>query len=935
MPSLFTCPHGHQWEAAAEVASREETPLACPVCGAVGESAMPPTWVAGGDELPPLPHPLPARAWSAETEPTAAGWSAPAGYEIVSELGRGGMGVVYLARQKGLNRLVALKMILAGAHAGLEERERFRAEAEAVAQLQHPHIVQVFEVGAHEGRPFFSMEYVPGGSLDRHLAGTPQPARAAAELVCTLAGAVQAAHERGIVHRDLKPANVLLASDRRASSLACPAEEGKQGCLPYDAVPKITDFGLAKRLDTSSGRTPSRAVLGTPSYMAPEQAQGRSGTAGPAVDVYALGAILYECLTGRPPFKAETPLDTMVQVVAEDPVPPRSLQPKVPRDLETVCLKCLHKEPSKRYASAAELADDLTRFLDDRPILARSAGAGERLLKFARRNKAAVGGVAAVFVALVLGIVGTSIGLARARADRTLAREAERNARADRDRARQAERAKGELLAASHVQAARLAMQRGAWRAALDNLDQALQAGHPDTVGLRFDKMRALHAVHEVPRALRELEALARRRDLGAYEGPVLLWRGDLAWDRTADPAALELVRRALGKKLAPADAAYARGLLADTSPKAIAHFRAALQADPFHRKANAMMGSLLLLLGRLDEAREPITFGARLFPEDPTFKVLQAVRCALQGDRAAADVLLKQAARQVTAPQVATARAMVDLFSYVHRVNKVLDGAADLSLARLRQEVMPAFGRLKAVQRGVRHEAGPATADFLMPLPPVFVKACRPLPAATTPMLWLNFEPMIAQLERTATVHPEGMLHFLRGVLLFQKERWAQAEQAFGAAAATPSIANVRKVALLGAVTSAWNSAPRPGAPGTAELKARAHQNTRALAALGGTPGDSAGFLADVALGLGDVDLARRFVAAWEQQERGSSAALRKRLQVEFAGGAYGRVLDLARQLLARNPGDEVAIRHQALARARILRQARGEAPDKGKGSE
>ena len=268
-------------------------------------------------------------------------------------LGRGGMGVVYKARDRRLNRPVALKMLLAGAYARPDELERFLREAEAEAALRHANIVQVYDVGDLDGRPYFTMEFVEGGSLAQKLAGTPLPAGQAAALLATLAEAVQAAHDGGIVHRDLKPANVLLTAD---------------------GTPKISDFGLARRLDDGAGLTQSGATLGTPSYMAPEQARGETQRSVPAADVYALGAILYEMLTGRPPFRAETAAETIRQVVEEEPVPPSRLNAKVPRDLETICLKCLHKEPHRRYASAAALAEDLHRFQRGEPIAARPAG---------------------------------------------------------------------------------------------------------------------------------------------------------------------------------------------------------------------------------------------------------------------------------------------------------------------------------------------------------------------------------------------------------------------------------------------------------------------------------------------------------------------------------------------------------------------------------
>jgi serine/threonine-protein kinase len=316
------------------------------------------------------------------------------GYEVEGEIGRGGMGVVYRARHLRLKRVVALKMLLAGAAAGAHERARFRREAEAVARLCHPNVVQVHDVGEHEGRPYFTMELVEGGSLAQALAGTPQPARQAAALLATLARAVQAAHQGGTVHRDLKPANVLLTAD---------------------GMPKIVDFGLALHFDGGPGLTLSGARIGTPSYMAPEQALGKTGTIGPAADIYALGALLYELLTGRPPFRGETAVETERQVIAEEPVPPARLNPKVPRDLETICLKCLHKDPERRYATAAALAEDLERFGRDEPIAARRAGLLERTGKWVRRHPTSAALLAASLLLAVL-LVGAGLWLVVQRA---------------------------------------------------------------------------------------------------------------------------------------------------------------------------------------------------------------------------------------------------------------------------------------------------------------------------------------------------------------------------------------------------------------------------------------------------------------------------------------------------------------------------------------
>jgi eukaryotic-like serine/threonine-protein kinase len=341
----------------------------------------------------------------------------PPDYEILEELGRGGMGVVYKARQTGLDRLVALKMIPAGACASAQTRARFHTEAVAAGRLQHPHIVQIHDIGEYRGQPYFSLELVEGGTLAQKLAGRPQPAGEAARLIEALARALFYAHQHGIIHRDLKPDNILLSAD---------------------GTPKISDFGLAKSLEEDSSQTRTGIIVGTPSYMAPEQANGSppsppkgrgEGGVGPAADIYALGVILYEMLTGRPPFSARTPLETLELVRTQEPVPPRRLRPATPRDLETICLQCLAKEPHKRYASALDLADDLARFRAGRPIRARPVHFLERGWRWCRRNPVPATLLTCIVLLLAVIAAGASLAAWRLESERDRAvahqREAE------------------------------------------------------------------------------------------------------------------------------------------------------------------------------------------------------------------------------------------------------------------------------------------------------------------------------------------------------------------------------------------------------------------------------------------------------------------------------------------------------------------------------
>jgi WD40 repeat protein len=434
---------------------------------------------------------LVSAAPATETAPEVTGPPAPApaehlpclpDYEILGVLGRGGMGIVYKARQVPLERTVALKMIGSGAGAGPHELARFRTEARSAARLQHPNIVQIHEVGEYDGRPYLTLEFLDGRSLAQRLGGRPLPAGQAAQLVGTLARAMHYAHGRGVIHRDLKPANVLLAAD---------------------GTPKITDFGLACRLDAAAGLTQTGVLLGTPSYMAPEQAAGRARATGPATDVYSLGAILYELLTGRPPFLGETALHTLEQVRSQEPVPPSRLQPGVPRDLETVCLKCLQKEPAKRYATAEALADDLGRFLSGRPIAARRTGAAERAWRWCRRNPAVAslaGALALLLGAAAAGGTLSAVLFARERDEAvTQRKEAQKARRAAID---------GQNEAIGQREEAQKARQEAVERLREALVAQAQKSRVSTARGRRFDSVEAIRKAAAIRPSL-ELRNLA------------------------------------------------------------------------------------------------------------------------------------------------------------------------------------------------------------------------------------------------------------------------------------------------------------------------------------------------------------------------------------------------------------------------------------------
>ncbi|MFO0880235.1 MAG: protein kinase [Gemmataceae bacterium] len=392
MRQTQVCTHGHRWDPMSDRRADEHARwTVCPVCGSSVEMFSLHDTGDGNGELP-RPHHREVAPVAPPADPGIPG------YEVLHTVGYGGVGVVYRARQSATGRIVALKMLTAGIRAQPRELARFQNEAQAAALLDHPHLVRVLEVGSHGGLPYVVMEFMERGTLLEAIAGNPLPPRHAADLLEMLARGMQTAHDKGIVHRDLKPGNVLLSG----SVDELPVDHPARATMLLLGVPKVSDFGLAKQMNEEGAQTRTGTILGTPYYMAPEQAQGKGREVGPTADIYSLGAILYECLTGRPPFRGSSTLEVLDQVRTQEVVRPSLLRPEIPRDLETICLKCLEKDPARRYARAIDLADDLRRYLDGQSIVARPTPGWRRPVRWAQRH---------VMILIVALLAATTLGL--------------------------------------------------------------------------------------------------------------------------------------------------------------------------------------------------------------------------------------------------------------------------------------------------------------------------------------------------------------------------------------------------------------------------------------------------------------------------------------------------------------------------------------------
>jgi hypothetical protein len=656
--------------------------------------------------------------------------------------------------------------------------------------------------------------------------------------------------------------------------------------------------------------------------MAPEQAAARSQAIGPATDVYALGAMLYEMLTGRPPFRGASMFDTLEMVCTQEPIAPGRLVPRLPRDLETICLKCLEKEPARRYASAAALAEDLRRYLDDRPIVARPIGRWEQVWRFARRNKLLVGSGVAVALTLVCGIIGTSLGLVRAWRAEGVALE-------NRDRAVEAEEKTRRDLAQSHWDNARLAAGHGQWREAIRLFDKALDAGFADEIAVRLYKLMALLALHENKLAEQEIAALGQRSDLGSREGILLLARGDLAMSqRSGQEQALADVRLALKKGLPPEEAVYAQALLADWPQDAAGLLRQTLKLNPAHPAARQLLFSVLMSLGRFDECKEEANTLLAFFPEDPQPRVFLAFLHLLEGNAAAAKDRIRETEAQFGKERVTLLLEAVDL------LHTALEAAAASDQPQLSPVVsMRLLVLLNKFQQLDAQSEIPL--DFHSLNWPVLAHVWKPLYTALQAFGAGRFsDELQAQLGEVVAHHPEGVAYFLhatgniarasqqKGTAMLPYLR--KAELSFRRAMDGPCTVPAfrRPARFWGTYTQAILAKfhPKIGPPDP-EMRMLALGNMRRLLADGGLSPAQWAELAKMALTtLEDHDLARMLAAAVERQAPGDIRFIRLRAQIELAAGAYHPALEAADKVLAKSPkdGDALAVKKEAMQKLR-----------------